>query len=939
MSSTASLADHIQDRTTEFLQVWRDVVLRRDDIPDAEPLSSTEFNDHIPELLDRLAEALRGRGTAGAIAGAKHGRMRWRQGYDLGQIVLELGVLRDALTRASFRFARMHDLDLPTLESACSVINEVLSEATASAVETFQEIRDAEIRDALARAEERQAAAQDARLNVESERTKLRILLENLPAGVWVADASGVLVTTNREGERMQGFRAQPGDPPFNVRGSLGSHYRIFRPDGTPYGEAELPIARALDGEVVDREEIYWEVGGEIQIVTINAAPLHDPSGAIGGAVAVALDVTTRKRAEEQLRRQLDFTRAITDSMAEGLYALDKGGKLTFMNPAAERLLGWHQDELLGRVAHEVIHHLRPDGTPYPIEECPIHGILQTGQPLSGDECFRDRQGRRVVAAFSAAPILSEGRVVGAVISFRDIAERKRLEAGLAAAEAQFRSIAEQSPVMIWRAGTDGRCDWFNQTWCDFRGRAIGRELEADRTQAIHPDDRDRFRRVYQEAFERREVFELTYRLQRGDGQYRWIVDRGTPYRDRDGAFLGFLGSCVDISERIELEAILASEKDLAEEASRHKTQLLSALSHDARTPLNAVVLSAQLLESYMGKLNDPEVEQCLRTIRHSVRNVLDLLGDLLNLSKIDAGAMPAEPSRFTLGSVLVESLASIQTQAQVKGLEIRTEHGPGLDLVVETDRAKLKQILCNLLSNALRYTESGHILFATERTADELRISVEDTGIGIAPADQGRIFDEFATLNQPHRPVGEGTGLGLAICRRLASLLRGEIALTSEPDRGSRFTLVLPGDVVVADTAGGGAAQPAQPAAKPAAGEGAILIVEDHVTSRQTLAKVLRRRGYRILEAGNGHDALALMRVERPSAVLMDVNMPVMDGIEATRLLRADPELKDLPVFALTGDVSLLNRRRIGDAGVNGFLEKPVTLEALEEALASLRM
>jgi CheY-like chemotaxis protein len=230
--------------------------------------------------------------------------------------------------------------------------------------------------------------------------------------------------------------------------------------------------------------------------------------------------------------------------------------------------------------------------------------------------------------------------------------------------------------------------------------------------------------------------------------------------------------------------------------------------------------------------------------------------------------------------------------------------------------------------------------------------VAVEDTGVGIAPADQARIFDEYAALDSPQRRSGEGTGLGLAICRRLANLLKGEITLESTPGTGSTFSLVLPASVLTDDEAppGDGLGEPERDLGGLAPAEGgdgdgdgrpdgeppgAVLIVEDHLDSRQTLARVIKRMGFPVLEAGNGRDALAQARAApRLRAILMDVIMPVMDGIEATRALRADPVLRDVPIFALTGDVSVVNQDRIGEAGVNGYLEKPVTWEALREAL-----
>jgi CheY-like chemotaxis protein/anti-sigma regulatory factor (Ser/Thr protein kinase) len=271
--------------------------------------------------------------------------------------------------------------------------------------------------------------------------------------------------------------------------------------------------------------------------------------------------------------------------------------------------------------------------------------------------------------------------------------------------------------------------------------------------------------------------------------------------------------------------------------------------------------------------------------------------------------------------------------QSRLKGLDVRLEPGTLDGAVLETDRSKLKQILCNLLSNALRYTKRGHIRVVGGRTDEQILIAVEDTGVGIDPGDQERVFDEFATLSHAGRAPSEGTGLGLAICRRLANLLKGEITLKSTPGHGSTFTLVLPASLLTSAPPADGAGT----LEADAPSSGVILVAEDHLTSRQTLAKVLRRMGYRVLEACNGRDVLALVREERPRAVLMDVNMPVMDGIDATLALRADPQFQDLPIFALTGDVTVINQHRIGEAGVNGYLEKPVRWDALKQALASL--
>jgi PAS domain S-box-containing protein len=788
MTETAALADHIDERTDAILAVWKAKVEGRGDVPDARRLSYAEFIDHVPEILDQIAAHLRGEPPAATVAGQKHGSVRWRQGYDVSEVVRELSQLRKILVHATFAHARDLGLDLDTIERAITAIDFVLDEAAAASVLQLQDENQERADLILAEVEDRRSA-------VDVERGKLRTVLNSLPVGVWVVDVSGMIVDANREAERLQGFPASETVNLVNIF-DHASHFDLTNADGRPVTSSELPAIVALNGQDVEPYEMLWRSEDKTRSILTNAAPLRDATGSITGAVMVA----------------------------------------------------------------------------------------------------------------------------------QDVSERVDLKAELANSELRFRMIVEQSPTMKWQSDETGRFDYFNRTWLDFRGRSVEQEAGSGWTVGIHPDDLERFLTSYLDAFERRETFELTYRLLRRDGEYRWIFARGTPFVDAQGAFLGYLGSCVDITARVQLEESL-------EQQSQHKSRLMAALSHDARTPLNAVFLAAQLLETQVRDQDDPEVQESLRVIRDSVRNLLDLLTDLLDLSRIDAGASPADVSRVALESTLAECFSSIEPQARAKGLDARFEPYGLAGIHVATDRNKLKQILANLLSNALRYTEKGHIRLFGGRTADQLRISVEDTGIGIHPDDHARIFDEFATLGTDRRTAGEGTGLGLAICRRLASLLQGEILLESTPGVGSTFTLVLPASQIV-----DGEAETRTPEVLVTPESGAILIAEDHEPSRRALARVLQRIGYTVLEASDGREAIDLARTGNPFIVLMDVNMPGMDGIEATRILRGDRRTRDLPIFALTGDVTIVNRRRIGEAGVDGYLEKPVTWDQIESALARVR-
>ncbi|MHC5542633.1 PAS domain S-box protein, partial [Singulisphaera rosea] len=513
-------------------------------------------------------------------------------------------------------FGRRQRWEIGQLESAYEAINDVLDEATAESVRQFQEDSRSETQKALAEVKKRQQSIEDAWITAKLEKSKLRTILDSLPVAVWVVDADGAVISINDEALRIQGVASREEFGEVNVF-DLGPDYLYYQLDGTKYPREQLPILRSLRGEIVTQQELIRIIQGEPRTLAINSAPLLDSAGAVIGAVAVVQDITQRTQVEEQLRQERNFSRAITDTLGEGLCTIDTSGKTTFVNPAATEMLGWTEAELLGKDLHETIHFERLDGTPYPHAECPSLEVLRTGETVHGDEVFIRRDGSKFIVAFTASPIVSGGRIVGIAEAFRDITGRKLLEAKLAASEAQFRSIAEKSPVMIWRTDAEGNCNYVNETWVEFRGRTLDHHLNDGPDDWIHPDDRPQCLSLFREAFARQEPFELTYRLLRNDGQYRWVSDRGTPYRDADGAFLGYLGSCLDITERIDLETSLEQQRELAEEASQHKTRLVSALSHDARTPLNAVVLAAQLLEIHLDDGADPEVKACLRTIRH----------------------------------------------------------------------------------------------------------------------------------------------------------------------------------------------------------------------------------------------------------------------------------------------------------------------------------
>ena len=509
--------------------------------------------------------------------------------------------------------------------------------------------------------------------------------------------------------------------------------------------------------------------------------------------------------------------RTVLRNLPVAVWVADPDGAVIGANDEAERIQGFAAVENgepaeARRLGPE--HCLSfPDGTPCTPERMPIARAL-AGETVTREEfLWPHRSGLRAISVTAAPLADAQGANAGAVMVAVDVTAQKRTEAALAEAEAQFRVIAEKSPVMIWRADQTGRCDYVNQTWCEFRGLGPGHHLGEGWADGLHPDDRDRVLADLRHALARRAPFEISFRLKRHDGVFRWVNDRGTPFHDAEGRFLGFLGSCLDITPRVELEDALDRQRVIAEEASLHKTQLVSALSHDVRTPLNAVVLAAQLMEAHLGGDLDAEVQECLRTIRHSVRNVLDLLGDLLDLSKLEAGATPPVASRFPLEPVLAECLSSIEPQARQKGLAVQYDPD-GLAGVASRPTGRSSSRCSPTSSPTPSATPSAATSGSSANTVKTRSRSASRTPGSGSTRPTSRGFSRsspFWTAPAAHSARGPGwawrSAGGWPCCSAAPS------RSTASPGVGSTFRLVLPASVVTRSA----------PAAVAAPGAGAV--------------------------------------------------------------------------------------------------------------------
>jgi PAS domain S-box-containing protein len=644
----------------------------------------------------------------------------------------------------------------------------------------------------------------------------------------------------------------------------------------------------------------------------------------------------TRRLLESQSR-----FRSYVETAPLAIFIASPRGDYIEVNSAASELTGYSRDELL----HMSITDLSPQGL-----SREHRALFETIRRTGGEDSeifLRHRDGHAIPVALRTTG-LPDGQVMGFCA---DISERKLAEATLRESEQHFRTLANSGSALIWTSGLDKAFNYFNITWLNFTGRTLEQEIGAGWTAGIHPDDLDHWLSVYHGHFDQHRPFSMEYRLRHNNGRYRWIRDDGTPRYDSQGNFIGFIGFCYDITrekgiadelnrhrqqleEQVEQRTReLRRAKEVAESANIAKSAFLANMSHEIRTPLNAITGMAHMIRR--SGLSTKQEEQ-LNKLENASRHLLEIINAVLDLSKIEAGKFVLEEHALDFNRLLTEISGLLHDRLQEKGLQLSLHIPPDLP-PLSGDPTRLQQALLNYAGNAVKFTESGRIdirIEILERTTENvlLRISVSDTGIGIPADTVPRLFQAFEQAdNSTTRRYG-GTGLGLAITRKLARMMGGDTGVDSTPSVGSTFWLTV-------RLRTGKETGPQATAAAPDFAERElglhhsgkrILLVEDEPINREIASALLADAGLIIDTAEDGQQALAAAQRQGYELILMDVQMPLMNGLDATRAIRRLANYRDTPILAMTANAFAEDRRECLDAGMNDFIPKPVRPEEL---------
>lgn len=652
----------------------------------------------------------------------------------------------------------------------------------------------------------------------------------------------------------------------------------------------------------------------------------------------VARDLTKVMELQNQLDEKTKLLSSILNTMGEAVIVVDTKGKLIGSNNAARKMFNLRQPDLsLSKWAlfHGIFDVQQTKIISY--YDLPLKQALE-GKYVDNFEVFikNDLTGDGIYVSLNSRTLRNPGNEIsGAVLIASDITKRKVTELELQKNEEKFRAMNDASPLGIFVTNNNGICEYVNAQYSKITGLTAKEALGTGWVNGLHPEDKPKVWSKWKQVVKDANIAESEQRFVHADGKVVWTHIKTAMIR-LPNELIGYIGTVEDITQRKNYEQELLRAKAEAEEASQMKEEFLSTMSHEIRTPLNAVIGMSHLLLQ-----DNPQPYQLenLNTLKFSAENLLALINDVLDYNKLEAGAIELEETEVDLRQLLNSIQRSFQPRAVLKDVEVKAKVDRNIPQTVLADPLRLSQIINNLMSNALKFTPHGSV-FIIAQLVDEsrndlhIKFKIRDTGIGIPKEKLETIFERFSQAEKETSRKYGGTGLGLSITRKLIEMWGSSIHVESTVDKGSEFSFTLK----LKRVKEGANAKP-----KPPIGEEAdmslsgakVLIVDDSYINQLVAAKFLSRWGADSDTADSGMEAIEMVKMTDYDVILMDIEMPEMDGIVTTAEIRKLSEkFRDLPIIALTAASLSEARKRIAGTSINEALLKPFNPDHLYEKL-----
>ncbi len=815
---------------------------------------------------------------------------------------------------------------------------------------------------------------------LEESEARLNAFFTAAPAGLLLFDEHLRYRRVNETAAQINGVAIEehigktiPEVLPELAPVALPIYERVLR-TGQPLLNGEI------SGETPSQPGVlrYWQV---------SIFPIFSVGRKPSGVGAIFVEITERRRTENDLRASEERYRLLSENSRDLICLHEPDGRYLYVSPAVYDLLGYAPEELIGMMPYELFHPADRERIRAESHERALAGRLDNAIEYR----IRRKDGRYIWLSTYTRPIFDGQRVVRLQTSSRDITRQKQIEAELQEREQMLRTIIDASPDIISRTGLDGSVLWISPSSEEILGYPVEEREAEGSIDRIHPDDRQKTIETFQQFVSGETTVQRhRYRVRHADGHWVHLDVNSRLRLNADGQPDSIVSISRDVSRQVELEEALQRAYDELERrvlertaelqetntlllreveerkrveaalqehkasfarqieertadlrlanaqlsnAARLKDEFLANMSHELRTPLNAILgLSEALREEIYGTLT-PKQHHSLDTITESGRHLLAMINDILDLSKIESGKTQLELTDIPVDQLCQSSLRLVKTAAYKKNLTISESLDSSITSL-RLDERRVRQILVNLLSNAVKFTPAGGqigLAVHGDQEAGIVRFVVWDTGVGIAQADMSRLFKPFVQIDSSLSRKYEGSGLGLALVARLAELHGGSVAVESEVDKGSRFTVSLPWQVgerpytaIYAEQEAG--VSPIIPAELQRA-----LIIEDSPTAAEQVTRYLNEMGIAVVTLSRGSTAVEQSIAVGPDIIILDILLPDVSGWEVLQSLKADQRTRDIPVLVIS---VVDDRSRALTLGAGAALVKPISREQLHGAL-----
>ncbi|QQE64936.1 hypothetical protein GFS31_16200 [Leptolyngbya sp. BL0902] len=761
-------------------------------------------------------------------------------------------------------------------------------------------------------------------IELRNSEARLRRLFDQNPVGIAVSNLQGQITRVNNSLKTMLGYAEAE---------LLDQSIYALLDDSTKAAQPWLEDLQDSTLSMTTREVTLRSAKRRRVWATLTSALILDAFGHPAEVIHLIEDISLRKQAEADLTRYAQEVEDLYNNAPCGYHSLDGEGRFVRINDTELKWLGYERREVIGR---HINYFLTPKSQALFAESYPR--FHQSGWVKDLDFELVAKDGTIFPVLLSSMAVRdAQGNYLYSRTTTFDMRDRKQVELALQESEEKFRQLAENIAGVFWMRDLAGNLLYvspaYETLWQQSLDSLKARPISW--LEAIHPEDLARMNSNVQENL----AFDEEYRVTLPDGRVRWIHDRGFEVRNAEGRVYRLAGIAEDVTEQKQAaqklqatnEQLILSNAELAR-ATRLKDEFLANMSHELRTPLNAILgMTEGFQEQVFGPMT-PEQRRSIATIERSGRHLLALINDILDLAKIESGKLTLQRAAVPVSYLCDSSLTFVRQQATQKEIQLSTHIPPNLpDLVV--DELRIRQVLINLLNNAVKFTPNGGQVSLTVEAQRQpgaawITFAVTDSGIGIAPEAIGQLFKPFTQIDSALNRQYTGTGLGLALVKQLVDLHGGTVFVSSTLGRGSCFTVRLP-YAAVAHT------EDAPAPALPAIPDGAtVLIVEDMPTAAAQVSRYLEELHLQPITCTRAEEALALVQTQRPALIILDLMLPDLPGTEVLSQIKADPRTQDIPVVI----TSVLDERSQSLAlGAFDYLVKPISRSSLHQVLARL--